>query len=333
MTPRRIRHPRPRRPLTALSGLTALALMLTACGGGETGQQEGDGKIQVTASTNVWASVVRAVGGDRVEAKSIITDPSADPHSYEASPEDALDVQDAQLLVYNGGGYDEFFGQLREQSPDTPAVTAFEISGKTEESHAEEHSHADEHAHGEEGHSHEHGLVNEHVWYDLPTVERVADQLATELGELDPASKQVFTGNVAAFKADIAGLEDRVAGIAESKPRTKALATEPVADYLLEAAGIADATPEDFARAIEAEGDVPVAAQQQVNQLIKSKQVQLVVNNAQTVTPVTENIAQSARAAGIPIVQVTETLPEGTNDYIAWMSNVVNDLAAALDAR
>ncbi|TKG70066.1 metal ABC transporter solute-binding protein, Zn/Mn family [Prauserella endophytica] len=332
------------RPLLATTSvLTALTLGLTACGGGGggSGQAAEDGRISVVASTNVWGSVVEAVGGDRVDVKSIVEDPSSDPHSYQASAEDAADVQDAQLLVYNGGGYDEFFEQLAGQNSGGEPVVAFEGEGHA---HGEEHAteeHGDEHAtegHGEEHateqggeeHGHDHGEVNEHVWYDLHVVAEVADKVAARLGELDAEAKQTFTDNANAFKADLDELTQRIEKIGTDHPGTKVVATEPVAHYLLQTAGITDATPHDYAEAIENETDVPVAAQQQVTELVSGKQVQAVVNNSQTVTPVTEKLVRAAKDAGVPVVDVTETLPEGATDYIAWMSTQVDALAGAL---
>ncbi|MEU6643239.1 zinc ABC transporter substrate-binding protein [Saccharomonospora sp. NPDC046836] len=309
---------RARRLLGTAPVLVALALGVAACGGGGAAQPGAGGAISVVASTNVWGSVVRAVGGDHVQVTSIVNDPSADPHSYQASAVDAAEVQSAQLLVYNGGGYDDFFAQLAGQVTGAKPIVAF--TGETE--HGEQ-------PHGSEG-GHDHGGVNEHVWYDPHVVAAVADQVATRLGEIDPAQRETFTGNAGAFTAKLHELEAQIVKIGTDHPGRKVVATEPIAHYLLEAAGVTDATPHDFAEAVENETDVPVAAQQEVTDLVSGKQVQAVVNNTQTVTPVTEKVIGTARDAGVPVVEVTETLPEGTTDYIAWMSGQVNALAGAL---
>lgn len=94
------------------------------------------------------------------------------------------------------------------------------------------------------------------------------------------------------------------------------LATEPVAHYLLETAKVTDATPRAFSEAVEQESDVPAAALAEVNSLVAGKRVKAVVNNAQTVTPVTRQVVDAAKKAGLPVVDVTETLPAGAGDYI-----------------
>ncbi|WP_216213878.1 metal ABC transporter solute-binding protein, Zn/Mn family [Amycolatopsis aidingensis] len=328
------------RPFGAASVIAALALVLSACGSG-TDSATG-GKIAVVASTNVWASVVTAVGGEHVSVTSVIDDPAADPHAYQATAEDAADVQEADLVLYNGGGYDEFFTQMTEQAPDTRKLVAFDLSGKAtgedhgehdghEEGHEEGHEAGHEEGHEEHGHGHGHAGVNEHVWYDLATVGTVADQVATQLGELQPEQRETFTGNAAAFRAELDELSGQVEGIATAQPGAEVIATAPVAEYLLEAAGLADVTPPDFLEAVESETDVPVAAQEQLNKLVSGGQVRAVVHNVQTASPATERVVATAGEAGVPVVDVTETLPEGQTDYIAWMGEQVSALSAALD--
>ena len=293
--------------LAAASALSVFAL--AACSGGTSGsdgsaQPGGSAKIKVVASTDVWGSVVSAVGGDKVEVKPIIHDPSADPHSYETTADDALAAKGAQLLLSNGGGYDEFFKKLTDQAGDAKKLVAYDIAATGDE--------------------------NEHVWYDLPGVDKVADQLATQLGELQPASKQQFADNATAFKAKVDALEKRLEGLGAAHPGTKVVVTEPVAHYLLASAKITDATPKAFSDAVENDTDVPADAVNQYKQLIATKQVKALINNAQTVTPLTKDVVGQAKAAGIGVVDVTETLPAGVTDYIGWMTGEVDELSGAL---
>ncbi|WP_414637573.1 metal ABC transporter solute-binding protein, Zn/Mn family [Amycolatopsis sp.] len=290
--------------LTALiSASAALALVLAGCGGGNTAGDDG-GRIDVVASTDVWGSVLSAVGGDQVRVTSIIHDPGADPHSYETTPQDAISAQKAQLTLANGGGYDDFFTKLADQAANAKKLVAYDIGATGDE--------------------------NEHVWYSFATVEKVADQVAVELGQLRPADAQTFTANANTFKAKVADLETKTEQAGAASPGAKVLATEPVAHYLLETAKVTDATPKEFSEAVEQESDVPAAALAEVQNIIAAKQVKAVVNNAQTVTPVTQQVVDGAKQAGLPVVNVTETLPAGATDYISWMTSEVDSLAGAL---
>src|SRR4051794_17992208 len=73
------------------------------------------GGVSVVASTDVWGSVATAVAGDHAQVRPIINNPAQDPHSFEASPADAAAISDAQLVVYNGGGYDHFIDDVLAQ--------------------------------------------------------------------------------------------------------------------------------------------------------------------------------------------------------------------------
>ncbi|MEV6446029.1 zinc ABC transporter substrate-binding protein [Amycolatopsis sp. NPDC051716] len=298
---------RTRSVLAAASALSVFAL--AACSGGTSsdggGAQVGsDGKVEVVASTDVWGSVASAVGGQNVEVKSVIHDPSADPHSYETTADDALAAKGAQLLLSNGGGYDEFFGKLTEQAGSAKKLVAYDIAATGDE--------------------------NEHVWYDLPGVGKVADQLAAQLGELKPAAKQQFADNATAFKAKVDALEKRLEELGTTHPGTKVVVTEPVAHYLLASAKITDATPKAFSDAVENDTDVPAGAVSAYKQLIATKQVKALIDNEQTVTPLTQDVVKQAKEAGIGVVGVTETLPAGVTDYIGWMTGEVDELAGAL---
>lgn len=305
---------RTRSVFAAVSAMTVLALGATACASSDqasTGSAPqnasaanpgGGEKIKVVASTDVWGSVVSAVGGDKVEVTSIIHDPTADPHSYETTANDAIAAKNAKLTLSNGGGYDDFFSKLADQATGAQKLVAVDIAAT--------------------------GNENEHVWYSLPGVEKIADQVAAKLGEIEPASKDAFTANATTFKGKTQELLKKVTALGTSGG--KVVATEPVAHYLLDSAKVTDVTPPAFAEAVEEEQDVPAAALNEVKQLISGKQIKALVNNAQTVTPVTEQVVGDAKKAGIAVVDVTETLPAGVTDYIAWMTKEVDALAGAL---
>jgi len=305
------------RSLLAAGAVLAVTALAAGCGSSDADGGADDGTISVVASTNVWGSVARAVGGADIEVTSLIADPAADPHSYADKPEDAVTVGNADLAVYNGGGYDDFFGKLVENAGQQRSIVAFDLSGKGEPAAAED-----------EGH--EHGEVNEHVWYDLPTVRKVADKIAVELGTVAPDKQAAFAENAKAFDTKLTELEGQAKQIGQARPGASVVATEPVAGYLLETAGLTDATPPEFSEAVEEETDPSAAAIARITELVSGKQVAAVVNNAQTATPVTKSLVETATSAGVPVVGVTETLPAGVTDYVEWMTKQIGDLTTAL---
>ncbi|QLY31457.1 zinc ABC transporter substrate-binding protein [Nocardia huaxiensis] len=299
------------------AGLAAVAT-LTACGG-----KSGSDELTVVASTNVWGDIARTVAGSDVKVESIINDPSADPHSFELSPVDAAKISDAELVVYNGGGYDEFIDKAIA-GKNKRNVNAVEIAGE------------DSHEHGATttaapattgGHDHEHG--NEHVWYDVHVAGEVAEHIAEQLGEIDPAHKDDYAKRAADFAAQLTAIEAVTTKIAAEHPNQPVLQTEPLAYYMLLAAKADDRTPHGFQEAVEQETDPAPADVAAVRDLLNGKQVRALVYNIQTESKITEDLRKTAESAGIPVVNVTETLPEGQT-YVQWMTANAQALAKAL---
>jgi zinc/manganese transport system substrate-binding protein len=103
-----------------------------------------------------------------------------------------------------------------------------------------------------------------------------------------------------------------------------------VPGYLIQTAGLVDVTPPEFREAVEEDTDPSAAVVQQTLDALATQQVRALIVNAQTVTPTTEQVRQAAQTDGVPIVEVTETLPAGTTDYTSWMGAQIDALAAAL---
>lgn len=271
--------------------------------------RSGGGPIAVVASTDVWGNLAATVGGDAVSVTSIISDPNQDPHSYEASAQNQLALSKAAVVVENGGGYDDFVDTMlaAAHNPSAVVLNAVTISGKA--------------AAG--------GQLNEHVWYDFPTVETVAGRIADTLAQADPADASTYRANLKAFVAKLHGMERTEATIKKQYAGAGAAITEPVPLYLLQACGLVNRTPEAFSEAIEEDSDVPVGALKQTLDLFADHRVRVLAYNEQTSGPETEQVLKAARANGIAIVPVTETLPDG-DDYPTWMQHNLSALRTAL---
>ena len=267
-------------------------------------------RVAVVASTNVYGDIARRIGGDRVDVTSVISDPDQDPHSYEADPQNQLALSKAKVVIENGGGYDDFVGHMLKSGHNDSAqvINAVDVSGKT----------------APQG-----GELNEHVWYDFPTVAKVADRISTALAQADPGDAAAFERNATAFKAELAPLEAEEAQIKKAHGGDGVAITEPVPLYMIEASGLVNRTPGEFSEAIEEGDDVSPRVLQKSLALFAGKKVKALVYNEQTSGPQTEKAEAAAKAAGIPVVPVTETLPKG-KDYLGWMTANLDALASAL---
>ena len=298
------------------AGIGLFAVVLTAAVGACGDGQKTGGALApiVVASTDVWGSVAHAVAGDHAKVTSIISGAAADPHSFEASPADATAIIDATLVVYNGGGYDQWVDDILTSHPGVASIDAYAL--------------LDAAALGEPAQAST-PPPNEHVFYDLDTAKAVAADLAGKLAQADPGHAAQYAANVEAFNREADTVRQLEKSIRATHPGAAVVATEPVAHYLLIAAGLTDKTPQGFTSAVEQDTDpapVDVAA---MLDLISARQVDAVLINPQTATAVTKKIQAAADSAVVPIVTITETLPAGT-DYLAWQRDTASRLAAAL---
>jgi zinc/manganese transport system substrate-binding protein len=322
-------HPAVRTSLAALAGLS---LLLTACGtgGGAPSATRSDahapGMINVVASTNVYGDIAAAIGGDKVNVTAIITKTSQDPHSYEATAQDRLAISKAQLVIENGGGYDDFLHKMADDSKieHNNIVTAVEAAGLAPEEGPTDSAGA------RDPHDHQHGAFNEHVWYSMEAMGKLADSLAAKMGELDPGSAAQFTANAAAFKSGVDGLNARLVALKAKTAGASVAITEPVPLYLLEAAGLENRTPEDYTAAIEEGSDVPPAVLKAATELAGSKDIRFLAYNDQTAGPQTEALKKAAQSAGVPVLDFSETLPEGKT-YLQWMTDNVDNVSKILE--
>jgi zinc/manganese transport system substrate-binding protein len=290
----------------AAATAVAVAIAVAGCSRQESSQPDHGGAPTVVASTDVWGSVASAVSGDNATVTSILDSAVDDPHSYEATPANAAAIADASLVVFNGGDYDHWVDDVLANNPDVPTVDAYSLLPNPA-------PHA-----------------NEHVFYDPATAKAVAAQIADRLSTIDAVAADTYRANAAEFarKADaILTLEQ---GIGRAHPGASVVATEPVAHYLLANAGITDKTPEGFANAIEEDTDPSPADLAAMLDLISTRQVSALLYNPQTETAVTKQLQDAAARASIPVVTVTETLPDGT-DYLTWQRQTAEQLASQLD--
>jgi zinc/manganese transport system substrate-binding protein len=296
-----------RRLVLALSVLALSGSALVACSSSSAADS---GRLRVVASTDVYGTIVRAIAGVHADVTSFINDPDQDPHSYEANARNQLAISKADLVVENGGGYDDFMDRMTKTSGKAGAtvVNVVTLSGKTAPAGGE---------------------LNEHVWYDVPTVQKLVNRLRAFFAAKDPADRRTFTKNAAAFSVKLGSLQTEETAIRSSSAGVGVAITEPVPLYLLAACGLVNKTPPAFSEAVEEGTDVSATVLKQTLELFTSHAVRALVYNEQTSGPETTEVLDAAKANGIAVVPVTETLPAGKN-YISWMRANLDAVRSAL---
>jgi zinc/manganese transport system substrate-binding protein len=305
--------------------LSAVALLASACSssasssaagasgaaGGGTAAAASVTKITAIGAENEYADVIGQVGGKYVNVSSIMSNPNTDPHTFEASPAVAREITAAKLIVQNGVGYDNWATTIENADPSgsRKVINVQQLLGLPD------------------------STPNPHLWYKPTTMPAVASAIATDLGQIDPAHAAYYKANAASFTASLNAWDNAIAAFKTAHPDTPVATTEPVADYMLQAAGTDNLTPFTFQADIMNGTDPSPQDTALQNSLFTQHKVKVFLYNQQVTDSLTESFIKLAQENGIPVVGVYETMPTPGYTYQTWMEAEVNALNKAVTAK
>jgi zinc/manganese transport system substrate-binding protein len=266
------------------------------------------GVISAIGIENEYADVISQIGGKYVQVTAIETDPNTDPHTFEANPKVAAQIASADLIVKNGIGYDAWADKIIAAAPNDKrkVIDVQHLLGLPDSTR------------------------NPHLWYDPKTMPAVANAVADDLSALQPAQTQYFHANAKKFDASLKLWLAAVASFKAHYGKTPVAVTEPVGDYLLQAAGADIATPFSLEAAIMNGTDPAPQDVSAQNRLFTDHKVKVFVYNQQVTDTLTQSFLKLARENGIPVVGVYETMPTPGFNYQSWMLDEVNALHKAV---
>jgi len=294
------------RSLAAAVVTLALTAGMTGCASSSAGRSA-SGRLTVVAAENFWGNLAMQIGGDHVEVTSLISSPDADPHLFEPGTRDGLEVAQAAVVIVNGANYDPFMDRLLAAAPSAhrQVVRVSDVL----------------HVTGSD--------PNPHLWYDTPALPTVVNAIATALSTADPSHAATYRRGATETIAALQPLEHAVVGLSSADAGDPVAYTERVPGLLLAAAHLRVLTPPGFARSVEDGTDPSASDVAAMRALITGKHIDALLYNEQATSPVTSQLQSLARAAGIPIVAVTETMPPNAT-FESWQLDQVDALVAAL---
>ncbi len=295
--------------LFALTIAFICALLLSACGSTvNTGSVAGNSSatISVVAAENFYGDVAKQIGGSYVTVTSILADPNVDPHVYESKYNDSKAIRNARLVIANGGGYDDWMDKLLSSTTDSSRVVlkGFAIAPTKLQD-------------------------NVHVWYSVDNMQAIARSITASLKKLDAAHATTFDKNFATFTGALDGIRQKITEIKARYNGTPVGLTETIFLYQAGPLGLKVQTPFEFQKAMAEGNDPPANTVIEAENQLKGHKVKVLLYNQQTASPVTDKLQADARAAGIPIVALRETMPAAKN-YQRWMLDQLNALEQGL---
>src|SRR5579875_660439 len=266
------------------------------------------GKVAVLAAESEYGNVASQVGGRYVSVRSVESDPNTDPHTYEVTPAVGREVAAADVLIENGLGYDAWMDKLASASPSSRrmVINSQKLLGLPD------------------------STPDPHLWYRPGTMSSVARRLAADLSELQPSHASYFEANVTKFDNSLEPWSAAIARFKATYPGTPVATTEPVGDYMLQAAGTDDLTPFGLQAAIMNGTDPTPQDVTLQDGFFAHHEVKVLVYNQQVTDSLTASFLAACQRAGIPVVGVYETMPTPGYDYQSWMVAEVDALTKAI---
>jgi zinc/manganese transport system substrate-binding protein len=260
--------------------------------------------IKVLAAENFYGDVAKQIGGNLVEVNSVLSNPDQDPHLFEASPSVARQVADAQIVIYSGLGYDSWMEQLLSASPSpTRGIIIAADPAKFKDGD------------------------NPHIWYDVDVMRRVAGMVTEKLVALDGANAASYQKNRDEFSKSLDDISASTAEIAQKHKGEAVAATEPVFGYVLAAMGL-EVKEASFQQAVMNDAEPSISDVSTFEADLKGHNVSLLIYNSQATDPLADRMKDLANAGKVPVVGVTETMPDGKS-YQRW---VLDEIAAVKTA-
>jgi zinc/manganese transport system substrate-binding protein len=295
-----------RLPKAAAAALCAGAVLLAAAC--SSASAASSGKIVAVGAENEYANVISQIGGKYVQVTAIESNPNTDPHTFEASPSVAENVSSAQLIVQNGLGYDTYMNKIEAAAPNAKrkVIDVQSLLGRPD------------------------STPNPHLWYSPTTMPAVAKAIAADMSALQPAHASYFQANLRAFDRSLDPWYQALAHLRAAFPGAPVAVTEPVGDYMLQAAGAKILTPFRFQADIMNGVDPAPQDISLQNSFFSGHAVKVFVYNQQVTDSLTQSFLTEAQHDGIPVVGVYETMPTPGFDYQSWMLAEVNAMQKAL---
>ncbi|MGH2592900.1 MAG: metal ABC transporter solute-binding protein, Zn/Mn family [Anaerolineae bacterium] len=183
--------------------IVLVALLATGCAGATTPQDStASGKFKVVATYSILGDFVQNVGGDEVEARTLVG-AGGDAHTFEPSPADGVALVEAQLVLENGLAFetwlDDLYASSRSKAPRSVVTEGIEPIASEEE----------------------HGEFNPHIWHDVTHAIRMVQNVRDALVKADPAKAQVYQSNADAYVAQLQELDAWVSEQVKALPEDR----------------------------------------------------------------------------------------------------------------
>lgn len=260
----------------------------------------------VVAAENFYGAIAKELGGPYVKVISIISNPNQDPHLFSTSPSTAKALANANVIIYNGVDYDPWMPKLIGVNS-SPKMTIINVGNLVQV---------------EAG-------ANPHLWYNPTYMQILAHNITEKFIQLDPTHSTFYQANLNRFTQKNDQLLSDIDDIASSYSNVPVTATEPVFGYMASLLGLR-MLHVNLQWQIMNDADPSPQSIKSFDDDLRQHKVRLLFYNNQVIDSLTEQFKKTAQLSNIPIIGVSETMPEQFKTYYQWMRSEVNDVKSTL---
>ncbi|MDR2538754.1 MAG: zinc ABC transporter substrate-binding protein [Bifidobacteriaceae bacterium] len=282
--------------------VSALALLpvLAGCSdqSNDAGGECGSNSVTVVSTIYNWDVLVGEINAPCVQHSSIL-EAGGDPHEFEPSAADIEKVKAADLVIVNGMEIDEWAAKAVDTA-NQKVITAIDFVGDNPNQ-------------------------NPHAWFSFDAIKQVTQAVSNSLTELYGTKSITATVDLAAVNAKIEPVDAEINSAARDSSVSCAY-TENLLEFLLRNTNCADGTPQGYKLAAQNESEPTAQDVDAFLTLLDQKKLALLVNNNTEASPVTEKLVAAAETAGIPVLNVTETIPDNFTSLIDWWKSIYDEV-------
>lgn len=258
-----------------------------------------DKRVRVVTSTNIYANIAKEVLGRYASVRAVINNGDTDPHDFEPTVDSAKEVAQANIVIANGLGYDDWMGRLAQANDLHLTKVGEQLL-------------------------HKKAGDNPHIWYDLKMPEKYASYLVKRASELDPRHQRYYKEREKRYLLKFNQIK-KIANKINGRVAKPVFVSEPVFDYVLEETHFKIADPE-FEKDIENEVDPSAQSINKMQRAIRHRKISFFVNNTQASSSTVKNFLKLCHEYQVPVLNVRETMPNGVT-YYSWMKKNYQNLS------
>lgn len=281
---------------------SAMAISLAACGSQETKPKKtktAEKPISVVSTIDTWGSLAKEIGGDDVKVTSILSGSDTDISSFKPNSKNSKDIQDAQVLLVNGAGYDDWITKIRPKNAEfiSAASTVGALNGD-----------------------------NPYLWFSNDARNAVASAVTEALTRVKPDKRKVFNDRLSQWQDREKKLEEYIKKFSKEHSSLQYASTSSILFWLMSDIGLKDSTPKSYSDAIN-QGNLPDKSSiDEFQKLIEGRHIDILINDTQQSDDNYNRLVGIAGRSYTSTVSVSELMPSYAKSLDQWITKICDDM-------